>query len=322
MDPRPGQVTKRLKWIERKSIRPFFDLAFIYPEVKHAVAYAYTRLQVDDELEGILWIGSDDCARVWLDGRLIHDNPFRMHEGPDTHKIPITLSQGCHRLLVKISQWDHRWGFYLRFSRADGSMLQGLVPFVNPKGPSAMATFDARAHELTPDEILSLIPLDKKPKLTFDSEQDLERIFVTQCNDMSSFDWCLHPDEKIPNRPNPGAEGIISVHPVDEHHPVRIYRKFRVVSRRSRIVTRLSACAPEVDENADWIARLGVYDGTMRWIHEEVISAKNGWHDVTAVMDVKSGTEVLLVLQCACGGPGGNWVHDQAFIDTFSVKNF
>ena len=79
----------------------------------------------------------------------------------------------------------------------------------------------------------------------------------------------------------------------------------------------------DVYEKADWSARLGVCDGSAtRWFPPEVIAAQDGWKEIRAELSGTDGREILLVLECASGGPGHWWCAEYAFIDEFSVRGF
>ena len=324
-DPRKGKIASGQRWTEHWCRTRCVDLDSFFSKRERAVAYAFTHLEAEEDLDALLWIGSDDCAKVWLDGREIFEYPFFNREGPDTHSVPITLTRGSHRLLVKVAEDVGRWDFYLRFSRPDGSPLERLFACTEKEGPSLRDRFEAAAPFLEPREIFELLPLDRKPRLRFDSERDLERLFFIQNHENTPYLWSRKPARGEGQRPHPGAEGVLCLHPLDRDHPAKIFRKVRIASGRARAVARLSACHPEVRKSADWVARIGVFDGHMVWFDKTVIAAgesasPKGWKEITVDLSPYEGREVLLILECAAGGPGGDWNQEFAFIDEFSVK--
>ena len=321
--PRSGQGQGGNRWTAGRSIKPFFDLQALFPKTLRSAAYAFTFLHVEKGGPAVIWFGSDDGARILLDGKEIHFFPFRIHEPPDTHRIPVTLTPGVHRLLLKITQFDGKWGFYLRITKPDGTPLPGLVPGLEPGGPTGRERVDAQGPFLSLAELFRLLPLDRKTRLEFDTRKELDRVAVIQCGDEPPFEWCADTRDITGPGPGPGPKGVICVHPVDTKHPVRIVRKIRAPSKRARVLARLSAYAPRVCEQADWIVRIRVFDGAEeRVLLKEVISASDGWKEVSAPLGVTGGREVLVVLECACGGPGGDWFYEQAYIDSFSIRNF
>ena len=53
------------------------DLADSLGQHDDAIAYAYAELTVDQGSKGVLGIGSDDAVKVWLNGKLIHENSMQ-----------------------------------------------------------------------------------------------------------------------------------------------------------------------------------------------------------------------------------------------------
>lgn len=337
-DPHVGGVAaRRFKWSVHDSEKKYVDLGAFFNRKDRAVAYAFTHVEATRDTEALLWFGSDDGARIFVDGFLVHDHPFRLTESEDTHAIPLSLTRGVHRVLVKVKNNNGNWRFYLRFSDLAGAPLRNLVPFTGAEGPSTRDRMDATGFMLANSELLALLPKDKKLKLTFDSEADLQRIHVVQCHGNLPFTWSRNPykldayykkTKKKTIKPNPGAKGVLCVHPVDSRHPARIYRKVRITSKKPCIVARLSAVSPEVYKKADWVARLGVYDGgVMKWFAPEVISAgeepsPKNWRELRVQLVDLKDTEILVVLECASGGPLNHWGNEHAFIDELSIRGY
>ncbi len=82
-----------------------------------AVGYAFATVESVHPREAVLHCGSDDGIRVWLNGRLVVDA-----EGPRAHQVkehtvPVHLTDGPNRILVKIDNWEGGWSFSLGLSR-------------------------------------------------------------------------------------------------------------------------------------------------------------------------------------------------------------
>jgi hypothetical protein len=326
IDPRKGSTARGKRWVEHCARSNFVSMEEVFSERDHAVGYAFCRLRVRENGDGILWFGSADGARVWLDGSLVHDHHFRVTEGPDRHAIPVKLEKGTHRLLVKVADHVGKWGFFLRFSRSDGSPLAGLVPFTGASGPSPRERLCYQAPLLEWAELFELLPVDRRARLSFDSVEDAERVLIVGQKTDSAWKWLSRHDDDAAFMTQDGARGILFVHPQDRERPVRIVRKVRVAKKRSRLLARLAACQPELCENADFAARLGVFDGQeLTWYWQEVITAGTndapaGWREITADLGDYAGGEILTILECAAGGPHSNWKNEYAFVDEFSVR--
>ncbi|MBM3235960.1 tetratricopeptide repeat protein [Candidatus Poribacteria bacterium] len=83
-------------------------------------AYAWTTITSPDERQAQIHFGSDDQAKVWLNGKQVFafDQPRTAAIDQDT--IPVTLKAGENSLLIKVSDEQVNWGFYLRFTDMNG----------------------------------------------------------------------------------------------------------------------------------------------------------------------------------------------------------
>jgi len=95
------------------------DLAAAFDGATDAVAYAYCRIQSDGPERVSAYFGSDDSAKVYLNGELVHSvwTPGRAAVRW-TESFPLELRQGANDLLVKVEQRVGGWGFYLELYRA------------------------------------------------------------------------------------------------------------------------------------------------------------------------------------------------------------
>jgi sugar phosphate isomerase/epimerase/HEAT repeat protein len=89
-------------------------------------AYLRCLVQSADAGEAVLAVGSDDGIKVWLNDAVVHDKnvprPFTWCEDA----IPVKLTKGANRLLLKITQGGGDWMANARFRAADGLPLDGL----------------------------------------------------------------------------------------------------------------------------------------------------------------------------------------------------
>jgi len=77
----------------------------------NAVAYAYTELESVHARETILKCGSDDGIKIWINGTVVHENDTRRGYTEKEDEAPIRLEEGVNRILVKITNAIHGWGF-------------------------------------------------------------------------------------------------------------------------------------------------------------------------------------------------------------------
>jgi len=95
------------------------------------VAYLKTGITSEMDQEVLLEVGSDDGAKIWLNGQVVHANnatrPCR--EGED--KAKLKLKQGANALLCKVTQGGGEWAFVARLRSAGGKEAVGTT--VSPK---------------------------------------------------------------------------------------------------------------------------------------------------------------------------------------------
>lgn len=79
-----------------------------------SVAYAYGEVTSDQPFVGLARFGSDDSAKVWVNGELVHsiETPGRgVIAGED--RFEVRLAKGLNRFLVKVENGSGGWGFSL-----------------------------------------------------------------------------------------------------------------------------------------------------------------------------------------------------------------
>ncbi|MCC7494081.1 MAG: HEAT repeat domain-containing protein [Fimbriimonadaceae bacterium] len=88
--------------------------------------YLRTRVFLAERTEARLELGSDDGAKVWLNGKEVHakDVPRGHTFGED--KVDVLLEAGWNELLLKIANGGGDWSASLRIAKRDGSALAGL----------------------------------------------------------------------------------------------------------------------------------------------------------------------------------------------------
>jgi len=103
-----------ITWRTIKSDNFAIDLIKEFGEKEFAVIYAYTEINVSVEQKVLLGIGSDDGVKVWLNGKLIHENWLSRGVQADNDLVPAILQQGVNRLLLKVQNIQGEWGFACR----------------------------------------------------------------------------------------------------------------------------------------------------------------------------------------------------------------
>ena len=111
---------KLYEWQSFKSTTDVIDLDQHYNQKDFAAAFAVAELKADKETKTFLAVGSDDGIRIWLNGKLIHDNWVPRGLTKDEDIIPITLTAGSNQIFIKVQDMQGGWSFASRLLDADG----------------------------------------------------------------------------------------------------------------------------------------------------------------------------------------------------------
>jgi len=126
INPNDGDIMGGDTWTTVDYGNPYTDMSEYCHDADYGVCYAFARVFADTEKQCQLWMGYDDGARVWLNGKeKLNDNRYGEFF-VDMTKINVTLHYGENRLLMKISEWMGNHGFTACFSNEDGSFVDGL----------------------------------------------------------------------------------------------------------------------------------------------------------------------------------------------------
>jgi hypothetical protein len=104
--------------------------AFGDEPTSNAVAFAVAYVESPEALSDVtLRFGSDDAARVWLNGEEVWSVGRVRGVGLDEDEIKgLRLRAGQNVLVVKVAQGIGGWGLAARFEKADGTVLRPAAP--------------------------------------------------------------------------------------------------------------------------------------------------------------------------------------------------
>lgn len=110
-----------LKWERLRSHHGFVDLldGAKVGSMDYCIGYAWTVVDVPKDTEGWFAIGSDDGVRVWHNGTLVVDQWVLRQSRLDDDVVPIHLTKGKNRFLIKIQNATGQWSFTCRLRTAD-----------------------------------------------------------------------------------------------------------------------------------------------------------------------------------------------------------
>lgn len=104
---------RTLTWQRVDSKVDAIDLA-VSAEAKHAIAYAFARIEMPSARRVLFGLGSDDGVKLWLNGQLVHTRWVSRGVRADDDVFALDLRRGSNRLLLKVQNRGQGWGFVFR----------------------------------------------------------------------------------------------------------------------------------------------------------------------------------------------------------------
>lgn len=105
---------KEYKWASLASEGEIIDLVQMLGQKEYVMAYAWARIRMAEEKRVLLAIGSDDAVKVWLNGKLVHENWVQRACTRDSDLVPVTFRKGRNHLVLKIQNGLREWAFSCR----------------------------------------------------------------------------------------------------------------------------------------------------------------------------------------------------------------
>ena len=90
------------------------------------VAYLRTRVYSPKKQDARLEMGSDDGIKVWLNGKVVHDNNATRPASRGQDKANVTLKEGWNPMLVKCTQSGGHWAVCVAVRDRQGNQIEGL----------------------------------------------------------------------------------------------------------------------------------------------------------------------------------------------------
>ncbi len=145
--------------------------------VDYHVAYGSIVLDVPHEQETLMYVGSDDSVKVWLNGDLVHHNPVNRGAASYQDSFPVTLKEGENILLVAVYEGWAEWAGFFGFKT--GTVYTLLPPVMSEDVSDAGDTI----------ETATALALDTHYTDTIFSSDDVDyyRIEVEQSGELTVY---------------------------------------------------------------------------------------------------------------------------------------
>jgi CubicO group peptidase (beta-lactamase class C family) len=89
------------------------DFTAYYTDTDHKLAYAYTEIQSSSDQEALFMLGSDDGVKVWVNGKLVHDNLIQRGANARQDRFMATLHKGTNSILAKVENGAGGWALIM-----------------------------------------------------------------------------------------------------------------------------------------------------------------------------------------------------------------
>ena len=111
-------------------------------DIDNAVVYGSVILNAPRRQETTMFVGSDDAVKVWLNGKLVHNNPINRgaHDYQDTFSV--RLKKGQNVLLVAVYEF---WGSWSGFFGLQSGTNYTVKPQTTPKQQANGSVVDVNA---------------------------------------------------------------------------------------------------------------------------------------------------------------------------------
>ncbi len=83
-------------------------------DLDYCIGYAWTEIEVANDTDAWLGIGSDDGMKLWLNGEIVVDQWVQRPSRLDDDVVPLRLKKGANQFLIKIQNMKGQWSFTAR----------------------------------------------------------------------------------------------------------------------------------------------------------------------------------------------------------------
>ncbi len=98
----------------------YVDLREVLKRSSWAVGYGVVYVNSPEKRVVQLRVGTDEAAKLWLNDELVWQTYRKRDARLDDHMITVVLRPGDNKLLIKVTNTDRDWGFYLRVTDESG----------------------------------------------------------------------------------------------------------------------------------------------------------------------------------------------------------
>jgi CubicO group peptidase (beta-lactamase class C family) len=105
---------KEYSWKIVKNPDDAIDLNQVLGENNFAIAYAMAEIKMEAPAKILAGVGSDDGIKIFLNGKLVHENWIPRGVNKDDDIVSLNLKKGSNQILLKVQNMEYGWGFTIR----------------------------------------------------------------------------------------------------------------------------------------------------------------------------------------------------------------
>jgi len=144
-----------VRWRDLGSVARFgvIELSQLVRPRRDATAYVLFSVEAEREVKAALRFGANDRVKVFWDGAPIFEADRVGHGGMDQHSVPVVITPGAHRVMIKVSWGEGRARLLARITAPDGSAAEGVRlgagDVTSVTAPSTASAPTAASHRIT-----------------------------------------------------------------------------------------------------------------------------------------------------------------------------
>jgi len=124
---RAGAAVLKKRWHAYESPDDAVDLEKLLHGGDRRLAYVATHFHVREAGDVLLWFGTRDSWRVWVNGKEVDSRNVRAMNGPDKWRIPCSFKAGINTVIILAEDHGYEWTFWFRVSDPEGFAIPGLL---------------------------------------------------------------------------------------------------------------------------------------------------------------------------------------------------
>ncbi len=182
---------KNVQWFTYTSDDSIINLDKAVSKKSEVAVYGYCEIIALKDTLVMLSFGSNDGARIWLNGERIWDYYEPRGLKADDDRIPVVLHKGKNKLLLKVEERGGSWAFCARFKALNFNDINPFNVKTNDDGAAYAASILPKSalNIIFPKILLQLFPYEDQTKAVWRKEwkENMQQPIYPQYSGFSKF---------------------------------------------------------------------------------------------------------------------------------------